>query len=145
MSLAISRSVLNWCHINKSLITKLHIYDKHTNDIGSLMVNKYVIGAARVNESCGHAYVSVSYDCPLFQGVWDGKEITTLVSTDVCQHFDKGFFELFYRFYNFSFSSKSTLSHKPLKWRRVHKGNMAIISHSNFWIHFFEFLNHERF
>ena len=109
------------------------------------MVNKYVIGAARVNESCGHAYVSVLCDCPLFQGVWDGKEITTLVSTDVCQHFDKGFFELFYRFYNFSFSSKSTLSHKPLKWRGIYKGNMAIISHSNFWIHFFEFLNHERF
>ena len=109
------------------------------------MVNKYVIGVARVNESCGHAYVSVSCDYPLFQGVWDGEEITTLISTDVCQHFDNGFFELFYCFYNFSFSSKSTLSHKPLKWRRVHKGNMAIISHSNFWIHFFEFLNHERF
>ena len=66
-------------------------------------------------------------------------------STDVCQHFDKGFFELFYCFYNFSFSSKSTLSHKPLKWRGVYKGNMAIMSHSNFWIHFFEFLNRERF
>ena len=59
------------------------------------MVNKYVIGAARVNESCGHAYVSVSCDCPLFQGVWDGKEITILISTDVCQNFDKGFLNSF--------------------------------------------------
>ena len=41
-----------------------------------------------------------------------------------------------------SVCSKSTLHNKPLKWRVFYKGNMPSISHSNFWINFFEFLNH---
>ena len=93
------------------------IYEKRTNDIGNLMVNKHVIGAS----------VIVSWSL-------EGKQITTLISSNAYQHFDKGFFELFYCFYNFhSVCSKSTLHNK---------GNMPSISHSNFWINFFEFLNH---
>ena len=45
-----------------------------------------------------HAPLSVQCDCRLFQGFWEGKEITTSISTNARQHFDKGFFELFYCF-----------------------------------------------
>ena len=62
------------------------INEKRTNDIGNLMVNKHVIGAS----------VIVSWSL-------EGKQITTLISSNAYQHFDKGFFELFYCFYNFSF------------------------------------------
>ena len=119
------------------------IRDKHTNDIGSLMANMQ----PELMTSYWHAPLSVQCDCRLFQGFWEGKEITTSISTNACQHFDKGFFwtlllllELF-----ILFVLNSTLLNKPLKWCRVYKGNMPFTSHSYFLINSFEFLNHDNF